>query len=309
MDGPWAVQYKTGDDGKVLVDEEDKPIVDQDKLNRYQYNGKELTSDLGLNWNDYGARWYDPAIGRWNAVDPLAETMSAWSPYNYTYNNPIKFTDPTGLAPFTDYYNLKGKLVKHVEDGSNEKVLVMTSSNKQSTVDATIAAGETGPVASPSAVQAMDRAYDMTAADGKETGFAVATTGEVSSLDQQSGDEGSVKLTTERAELVDQGLQVAYDVHTHPEGGENGQYGAPLPSQADINGIGSDRQEYGDTQNSVVLGFTAKEVVSPGQGNTIGTKTTEIKVTRTIGFYNQSGSTGTVDYNRYKRIVKKINKN
>ena len=27
--------------------------------NKYQYNGKELNDDFGLNWNDYGARWYD----------------------------------------------------------------------------------------------------------------------------------------------------------------------------------------------------------------------------------------------------------
>lgn len=106
MDGPWAKQYQkeeTDEDGNgvldPILDEEGNPVVDQEKLNRYQFNGKELTEDLGLNWNDYGARWYDPTVGRWNAVDPLAEEFYEWSPYNYTVNNPINYTDPDGRLP------------------------------------------------------------------------------------------------------------------------------------------------------------------------------------------------------------------
>ncbi len=67
--------------------------------NKYQYNGKEFNDDFGLNWNDYGARWYDAAIGRWGQIDPLTDEQQPWTPYHYVYDNPIRYTDPDGRMP------------------------------------------------------------------------------------------------------------------------------------------------------------------------------------------------------------------
>ena len=63
---------------------------------RYKYNGKELDRTHGLDWYDYGARMYDPALARWIVPDPLAEKYYSISPYAYCGGNPINIRDISG---------------------------------------------------------------------------------------------------------------------------------------------------------------------------------------------------------------------
>jgi RHS repeat-associated protein len=82
--------------------------------NRYQYNGKEFTEEVGL--LDYGARYYDSAIARWTAVDPLADQYAPWSTYNYVLGNPLIYIDPDGMQVDDTYSVDREGYITHVDD-------------------------------------------------------------------------------------------------------------------------------------------------------------------------------------------------
>ncbi len=61
-----------------------------------------------VRWYDYGARMYDPQLGRFTCLDPLADEFVHLSPYNYADNSPIANIDLWGLQA---WYAADGNLI------------------------------------------------------------------------------------------------------------------------------------------------------------------------------------------------------
>jgi RHS repeat-associated protein len=81
----------------------------------YGFNGKETDPETDL--QDYGMRIYNPSLGRFLSVDPLAANAPGWSPYRAFFCNPIRYTDPDGQWEVDSKGNLKA------EKGDNAQTL------------------------------------------------------------------------------------------------------------------------------------------------------------------------------------------
>ncbi|MBS3149313.1 RHS repeat-associated core domain-containing protein [Candidatus Woesearchaeota archaeon] len=82
----------------------------------YKYSNKELDSS---NLYYFGARYYDPSIGRFTQVDPIFKLQE--SPYMYANNNPLKYIDPSGMEPLAEGISAEQReqLMKVMEFGKN----------------------------------------------------------------------------------------------------------------------------------------------------------------------------------------------
>jgi RHS repeat-associated protein len=84
---------------------------------REGFTGKEQDAETGLHYS--GARYYMSAYGRWTGADAMADSFPAWSAYAYVMNNPVGYTDPTGM--YVDTLKYDGRTVTLVGDDGRVK--------------------------------------------------------------------------------------------------------------------------------------------------------------------------------------------
>jgi RHS repeat-associated protein len=87
----------------------------------YRYTGQREEAALGL--YDYGARWYDPAVGRFIQADtivPEPGNPQSLNRYSYALNNPMRYTDPDGVSPHRYFYLISPCLIPRQFDGTND---------------------------------------------------------------------------------------------------------------------------------------------------------------------------------------------
>src|SRR5690606_14839706 len=86
--------------------------------NRHRYQGNEYRKEAGLNWMDFHARQYDPQIGRFLGVDPLADAggQQKFSPYAAMGNDPVNMVDPGGMI-YSGFRNINGYVPLNLNPG------------------------------------------------------------------------------------------------------------------------------------------------------------------------------------------------
>ena len=204
-------------------------------LNRWRYNAKEEQDSIAsIPYLDYGARLYDPVIGRWLQQDPMAEKYPHLSPYNFCGGNPVWFIDQTGMDIWE--INDQGKIVNHIKDNKQDAFyMVDNNGNRTYTTDTdgnkhynsitfiygTITDSKKSGwfrSATSFAVNSESSGAELFKffADNTNIEFGLINTQSNGSIVMTNHNESSVRASATSKSISDEGQTVTSVVHNHP---------------------------------------------------------------------------------------------
>lgn len=105
---------------------------------RYGFNGQEKDGETYGDGNEYdfGARIYDPRIGRWLSRDPYSFAYPNLSPYVFVDNNPIAYKDLDGNVIVDDLgQKVQIKISKDKVSGRYIATYTFADNTDQATID------------------------------------------------------------------------------------------------------------------------------------------------------------------------------
>ena len=201
----------------------------------YRYNGKEKELGLDLEIMRYGARNFDLNLIHFDGVDPLADLMPSWSPYQMSFNNPVRYVDIDGLAPFDiiDIDTKTGNIT--VTEAAGDDVVRLVNDGK---VEGSYTYGSNGSFTSDNQILRGDvdgtnsTALITTNGEKAQTFFEFASKSEVEfgKLDVEKNEKAvSIVTTTHEPdvtsslgplakELSSRGFTGVKQSHSHPDG-------------------------------------------------------------------------------------------
>ncbi len=277
----------------------------------YKFTGHERDEEAGLTLDYMMARNYDPMIGRFLQIDPLASQFPAWSPYSYTFNNPLRFTDPTGMAPLGDYFNGNGDYLGN--DGIDDDKVYIANRKQSGNVkkalkngDAATAQGASTEVPGVSVLDESLNVLDRTVANGglsEEASLVMNDGGVVRGKTGEAMKAGDATVNTTVPGLPSGASDgdVAALIHSHPTG-------------SIVNGntvYSSSALQPGPLDPSAFLRFGTNVIVgrlglSTGQRTTSGNVTVQQPGLGVVIYNRSSQQTAQLSIRTVRRIIEKL---